>query len=38
VERQRKLKTDLRKRISGNGDGNKRSESGRGNMGRRMGD
>jgi hypothetical protein len=38
VGRERKLKTDVRKRISGSGDENKRSESGRGDMSGRMGD
>jgi hypothetical protein len=38
VGRERKLKADLRKRISGGGDGTKRRESGRGDMSGRMGD
>jgi hypothetical protein len=38
VGRERKLKTDLRKRISGSGDGNQRRKSGRGDMSGRMGD
>jgi hypothetical protein len=38
VGRETKLKSDLRKRISGSGDGNKRGESGRGDFSSRMGD